>query len=328
MSRPALRSRLRFPRACLLQCAIIGTDLITQDSHPHLHRFTFVDILSQSKSHRTMRRFIGKSPYPNLLEAEKNGEIEIAYDPRHDTDRAPGWRAREKERMKEEQLAAAYWETLFAARKQRKERDDLERQLRDQREKEGRALSLIVPIHGGGDGLRSSQAGARGLPVQQDRSAAQHGWGLSTRPEYRAELHATSSNNHATRPYELEASSSSQQFNSNTQSRQRSMQQDQPRRTAQRFELMGNVPGDPSHPAQPTSGHHAGTYQQNYHNMAPLQPQERQRDHAPYQPQAIIEGRSTRGQRPIQYPPGFFEDPRTPPDISKYNRPPSELKNW
>lgn len=327
MTRPVLRTKLHSPRAGLLQCTIVTVDLTAQEFHPHFHRYTYIEILSQSTSHRTMWRFIGKSPYPNLLEAEKNGEIEIAYDPRH-ADRTPGWRARQKERMKEERIAAAYWESFFAARKERKERDNLERQLRDQREQEGRALSLLVPAHNGREGPRPPHAGVRTLPVQQDRSAAQHGWGLSTRPEYRAELHATSSNRHVTPPYELETSSTSQRFNSNTSSRQSPMQQDQARRTTQRFELMGNVPGEPSRPLQSTSTYDAGTNQQSYHSMAPLQPQERQRDHNPYQPQVVMAGTRTRGQRPVHYPPGFFENPRTPPDISKYNRPPSQLNTW
>lgn len=273
-----------------------------------------------------MWRFMRKPTYVHYVEVEGKGGIDLAYEPRL-PDRAPGWRARETEleKLERDRQEAEDW---FAKRRDRNKRDNLERKLRNQREKEGRALSLIEPTHDGGERPRPPHADVRRLPMQQDRPAAQDGWGISTRPEYRAELDATSSKKHDTRLYELEARSAPQQLNSNTQSRQRSMQHDQPRRTTQRFELMGNVPGDLSRPPQPTSGYHAGTYQRNYHSMAPLQPPERQRDLASYQPQAIIAGQRTRGQRPIHYPPGFFENPRTPPDISKYNRPPSELNIW
>lgn len=218
---------------------------------------------------------------------------------------------------------------MHVEKEERKRRDDLERKLRDQREREGRVLSLVVPIEGGDEGLRAAHAGAGRIPAQESRPVAQQGWEISTRPEYRAELDASSSIQSATRPYELEANSPAQQSHSNTYSGQRPMRQDQLRRPTQRFELMGDIPGQRSQPPQSISGCHTGSHQQRYNSLAPpLQPQERQRDHAPRQPPAVAAGHETQVQRPVHYPHGFFENPRTPPDIGKYNRPPSVLDIW
>lgn len=263
-------------------------------------------------------------PSSHLVEA---GEIGISYVP-WPPDRAPGWRAREKERQKQRQKDIQEGEKMIAEKKDRKRRDDLERQLRDQREREGRALSLIVPTHPGGEGLRGPRAGGGRIPVQEERTAAQQGWAPSTRPEFRAELDASPSNQQATRLYEVEAVNASQQFNPSTQSRQRPMRQGQPGSATQRFELMGDFPGQHSHSPQSAPPYYPAPSQQRHSGIAPVQPQEQRRDNKSYQGQAVVEALRTRGRRPIHYPPGFFENPRTPPDISKYNRLPSDLHRW
>lgn len=273
-----------------------------------------------------MWRLVGPT-YPHLMEAYKNGEIGIAYDPRP-PDRAPGWRAREKEREKQKQKDMEESEKIFAEKKERKRRDDLERKLRDQREREGRSLSLIVPTHGGGEGLRAPRADGGMIPVQEERTIAQQGWAPSTRPEFRAELDATPSNQQATRLYELEADSAPQQFNPSTQSRQTPLQQSQPRRTSQRFELMGDFPGQHSHPPRSAPGYHPAPSQQRHGGIASVQPQGQTGHNTPYQTQPVTEAQMTCGRRPIHYPPGFFENPRTPPDIFKYNRLPLDLHRW
>lgn len=276
-----------------------------------------------------MHRLLGKPTYPNCLEAYKNGEFQILYDPTP-PDRAPGWRAREKEKQKRKQQDWEDLEKMYAERKDRKKRDDLERQLRDRRKMEGRVLSQIVPTPRASAEPQAPHAGGDRMPAREVRSAAPPGWGPSTRPEYRTELDASSSSQRTTRPYELEAATASQQFKSNAQPGQRPRQQDQRRSDKQRFELMGDFPGENSRPPQSSAGssNHTGPRQQNTHPMPPRHPQERLGNHTPDQPHAGTSGHRTADQRPIHYPPGFFENPRTPPKISKPSRRPSELNIW
>lgn len=179
----------------------------------------FFDAPRSSASDRTIHRILGKPGYPQLFDPYRNGGATAGYNPHRD--RAPGWRAREKEGLKKYQQRFEESEKIYAEKEEMKRRDDLERILRDRREREGRVVSLIVPIEGGGEGLRAAHAGAGRTPAKEGRLAAQHGWEISTRPEYRVELDASSSIQQATRPYELEANSPAQQSRSNTHSGQR-----------------------------------------------------------------------------------------------------------
>lgn len=248
------------------------------------------------------------------------------YDP-NPPDRAPGWRSREREKEKKKRQEMKADEKKFAERNDKKRRDNLERQLRDQREKEGRALSLIVPNNEVVEHSQIPHCG-RGTAVQGSSPTAHQSWGVSSRPEYRAELDATSKYQHTSGPYELEPRAASQRSNFTGQLGQMPVQQSLGRRTTQRFELMGSVPQDQSQRPQAHTGLQAG-YQQDRYNMAAManqsRPQQRSRHQLPQPSQVASEGQRNREQKPACFPPGIFENPRTPPKIIRRVEPESRL---